>query len=64
MTHDLAAAHLHDFDDLLSTLKTSVYRCMLLSPGSCDMPVHDMAGAANSTGWKVRDKILQLAMPY
>ena len=25
--------------DLLSTLKTSVYRCMLLSPGSCDMPV-------------------------
>ena len=25
--------------DLLSTLKTSVCRCMLFSPGSCDMPV-------------------------
>ena len=50
--------------DLLSKLKTSVYRCMLLSPGSCDIPAHDMAGATNSTARKVREKILQLAMPH
>ena len=43
--------------DLLSTLKTSLYRCMLLSPGSCDMPVHDMARPTNSIGRKVREKI-------
>ena len=44
--------------------KTSVYRCMLLSPGSCDMPTHNMAGATTSTGRKVREKIIQLALPY
>ena len=25
---------------------------------------YDMAGATNFTGWKVREKILQLAVPY
>ena len=50
--------------DLLSTLKTSLYRCMLSSPGSCGMLVHNMARPTSSMGWKVREKILQLAVPY
>jgi len=50
--------------ELLKKLKTSVYRCMLMSPGSCDMPIDNVAGATNSTGRKVREKIIQLALPY
>ena len=42
--------------ELLNKLQTSVYRCMLMSPGSCDMPVDNMAGPTNSTGRKVREK--------
>jgi hypothetical protein len=50
--------------EVLNKLKTSEYWCMLMSPGSCDMTIHDMAGATTSTGRKVREKIIQLALPY
>ena len=47
--------------ELLNKLKTSEYWCMLMSPGSCDMTIRDMAGATTSTGRKVREKLKSFA---
>ena len=50
--------------ELLNKLKTFVHWSMLMSPWSCDMTIRNMAGPAASTGRMVREKIIQLDVPY